>query len=192
MSVIRPSLLLPIGRDQTTPRTCFVRSCIAAVSNCPAQWLLARTMARRSPPPPLLVLPTGRFPAWFVLGMRKSRLSKEEMPQRVLQIMGVLTEALMLVGPQLFGQLSAHIPCYNLQATLPSSKSKSKFTRRLRYYVPSIAWIPNYSSSLYVLLLQFQPTIYPSQSRWRCNCWGVACCHVNTPICQLWNISCKP
>jgi len=35
-------------------------------------------------------------------------------------------------------------------------KQTSTFGKRVKYYIPSLAWIPNYNASLYVVFYKFQ------------------------------------
>lgn len=50
-----------------------------------------------------------------------------------------------------------HSPDYKV-----AGNDRSVFAKRVKYYIPSLAWIPNYSFSLYVLLfrapIKAQPT----------------------------------
>lgn len=58
-------------------------------------------------------------------------------------------------GPAaLRSKLISHAGTQASQESQLISKRNSKFARRVRYYIPSTAWIPDYSLSLYVCLFQ--------------------------------------
>lgn len=72
-----------------------------------------------------------------------------------------------------------------------SGAGSSVFAKRIRYYIPSLAWIPNYSLSLsvFIQVSSIVMLISHHQVWWRRPCWPHRSIHAYSTISQLCDFS---